>query len=209
MYLPMSISDVRRQVQRRRLGHREVEDRRQHGDGRDQREAGPCRRDRGSVPTASWPSSYALSAARPVCGNRPRGRRWMKRISATSTRILPSTAPAYGSSSLFDDAERHAADERAPEVADAAEDHHHERVDDVGLPEVGPDVGELAERDARDAGDPGAQAEGHRVDPVAADADGARHRPVLRHGADLEPEPRALAAPAAAARTRSSVNATM
>ena len=34
-----------------------------------------------------------LSTARPLSANRPRGRFWMNRMTATSTRILPSTAP--------------------------------------------------------------------------------------------------------------------
>ena len=34
------------------------------------------------------------STARPFSANRPRGRFWMNRMMATSTRILPSTAPA-------------------------------------------------------------------------------------------------------------------
>ena len=143
------------------------------------------------------------SAARPVCGNSPRGRRWMKRMSATSTTILASTAPGVRLEQLVDDAHRHAADERAPQVADAAEDHDHERVDDVGLSEVRADVGQLAERDAGDAGDARAEAERHRVHPLAADAHRPRHRPVLRDGADVEAEPRPLQHAPAAGRTRS------
>ena len=34
------------------------------------------------------------STDRPFSANRPRGRRWMNRMMNTSTRILPSTAPA-------------------------------------------------------------------------------------------------------------------
>src|SRR3954452_4273517 len=37
---------------------------------------------------------------------------------------------------LVDDPEGHAAEQRAPEAADAAEHHHHEGVHDVGLTEV-------------------------------------------------------------------------
>ena len=142
-------------------------------------------------PAERWPCQFC-SAARPVCGNSPRGRRWMKRMSATSTTIFASTAPSVRLEQLVDDAHRHAADERAPQVADAAEDDDHERVDDVGLTEVGADVGQLAERDAGDAGDARAEPERHRVDPRAADAHRPRHRPVLRDGADLEAEPRPL-----------------
>src|ERR1700722_5241706 len=41
------------------------------------------------------------SAARPLSGNIPRGRRWMNRISITNTAIFPSTAPATGSRNLL------------------------------------------------------------------------------------------------------------
>src|SRR5690606_14166322 len=41
-----------------------------------------------------------------------------------------------GLEQLADDAEAEAADERAPEVSDAAEHDDHERVDDIGLPEI-------------------------------------------------------------------------
>ena len=41
---------------------------------------------------------------------------------------------------LVDDAQTEAADEGPPEIADAAEDHHHEAVDNVGLAQVGRDV---------------------------------------------------------------------
>ena len=34
------------------------------------------------------------STARPLSAKRPRGRFWMNRMMSTSTRILPSTAPA-------------------------------------------------------------------------------------------------------------------
>src|SRR3954451_20979322 len=56
---------------------------------------------------------------------------------------------------LVDDPEGHPADERAPQVADAAEDYDHERVDDVRLAQIRTDVRELAERytgDTRDSG---------------------------------------------------------
>src|SRR6187200_2782124 len=57
-----------------------------------------------------------------------------------------------GFEQLVDDTHRHPADERTPEVADPAKHHDHERIDDVRLPQVGTDVGELAERHAGDAG---------------------------------------------------------
>src|SRR5580658_6381277 len=47
---------------------------------------------------------------------------------------------------LIDDAERVAAQFSAPQITDATEHHHHERVDDIALAEVRADVGELAQR---------------------------------------------------------------
>src|SRR5205085_5113378 len=41
------------------------------------------------------------STARPLRANRPRGRLWMNRMMRTRMRILPSTAPAYGSRNLL------------------------------------------------------------------------------------------------------------
>ena len=98
------------------------------------------------------------STARPRCGNSPRGRFWMKRMMKTRIRILPSTAPATGLEELVRDAEREGRRERPPEVPRAAEHHHEERVDDVALPEVRRDVVDLAERHAREPGDPRARA---------------------------------------------------
>ena len=77
------------------------------------------------------------------------------------------------------------ADQRAPEIADAAEHHDHEAVDDVALAEIGADVVDLRQRHAGDAGDAGAEPEGQRVDPAGADAHRGRHAPVLRHRAHL------------------------
>src|ERR1700734_1800711 len=38
------------------------------------------------------------------------------------------------------DAEGEGADQRAPQIADAAEHHHHEGVDDIALAEIGADI---------------------------------------------------------------------
>ena len=116
----------------------------------------------------------------------------MKRISATSTKIFAEHRAGIRLEQLVDDAHRHAADERAPQIADAAEHHHHERIDDVGLAEIRSDVGQLAQRDAGDAGDAGSEAERHGVDPLAADAHRLGHRAILRDGPDVETQPRAL-----------------
>src|SRR5437660_1456070 len=74
---------------------------------------------------------------------------------------------------------REAEDERgihgARELADAAEHHHQERVDDVALAEIRADVAELRERAAGEAGDAGAEAEGPGVDPRGRHADARGH----------------------------------
>ena len=84
------------------------------------------------------------STARPLSANMPRGRFWMNRMMKTSSTILPSTAPISRLEDLVGDAEHQRAERRAPEIADAAEHHDHEAVDDVALAEVGRDVVDLA-----------------------------------------------------------------
>jgi hypothetical protein len=51
---------------------------------------------------------------------------------------------------------------------------------------------EQADGDAGNAGDARAEAEGQHVDPVDIDAHRGRHARVLRHGAHLKPQPRAV-----------------
>jgi hypothetical protein len=75
------------------------------------------------------------------------------RISPTSSRILASTAPGR-LQQLVRHAQGEGGHQRAPEVADAAEDHDEEGVDDVGLAEVRADVGQLRQGHTGDAGDP-------------------------------------------------------
>ena len=89
------------------------------------------------------------SALRPFIANRPEGFLWMKMTMKTSTTILASTAPATPSSSLLRTPRPSAGDDRAGELADAAEDDDQERVDDVALAEVGADVADLRERARR------------------------------------------------------------
>ena len=57
------------------------------------------------------------------------------------------------------------------QLADAARDHHHERVDDVVLAEPGPHVADLGERAAGEAGQPAPEREGGGVHPAGADAE--------------------------------------
>ena len=81
------------------------------------------------------------------------GRFWMKRMMATRRAILPSTAPAKGSSTLLA-IPSESAPTRVPQVAHAAEDHDQKAVDDVGLTEVRAHVVDLREGDPGHAGDP-------------------------------------------------------
>ena len=110
------------------------------------------------------------SALRPFIANMPCGRFWMKTMMNTSTAILASTAPAQPSSNLFSTPRPSAAYDGARELADAAQHDHHERVDDVALAEVGPDVADLRQRAAGQAGDARAEREGERVDARGVDA---------------------------------------
>ena len=81
------------------------------------------------------------------------------------------------------------ADQRAPQIADAAEHHDQEAVDDVALAEVGGDVVDLRQRHAGDAGDAGAEPEGQRVDARRCGCpSSAAMRAVLRHRAHLQAE---------------------
>ena len=105
----------------------------------------------------------------------PRGRFWMNRMMNTRIAILAQHRAGKGLKEFIGDAERERADQRAPQVSDAAEHHDHERVDDVALPQVGRDVVDLRERNAGQAGNAGAEAEGERVDARGADADGGSH----------------------------------
>ena len=91
---------------------------------------------------------------------------------------------------LVDDPQGQRRDQRAPQIADAAEHHDHETVDDVALAEIGADIVDLAQRHACHAGDARAQSERHRIDPGGADAHRRRHAPVLRHRAHLQAERR-------------------
>ncbi len=79
-------------------------------------------------------------------------------------RDLGEHRAGIGLEELVGDAEREGADQRAPEIADAAEHHDHEAVDDVALAEIGRDVVDLRQRHAGEPGDAGAEPEGQRVD---------------------------------------------
>ena len=120
----------------------------------------------------------------------PRGRFWMNRMMKHQDGDLAEHRAGKRLEEFVGDAERERADQRAPQIADAAEHHDHERVDDVALPEIGRDVVDLRQCHAGDAGDAGAEPEGERVDARGADAHGRRHCAVLRDRAHFEAEPR-------------------
>ena len=56
----------------------------------------------------------------------PRGRFWMNRMMKHQDGDLAEHGAGEGLEELVGDAEREGADQRAPQIADAAEHHHHE-----------------------------------------------------------------------------------
>jgi hypothetical protein len=90
---------------------------------------------------------------------------------------------------LGEDAQTERRPDRAGELPDAADDDHHEGIDDVALAHVRADVGNLRQRHAAESGDAGTEGEGHGVDARGRHADAAGHRPVLGDGADEHAEP--------------------
>src|SRR5712671_373228 len=78
--------------------------------------------------------------------------------------------------------------DRACELPHAAENHHHEGIDDVGLPEIGADIADLRQRAAGQAGNARAQAEGQGIDARGGHADAGSHGAVLSHAANEQPQ---------------------
>src|SRR6266853_4307725 len=79
---------------------------------------------------------------------------------------------------------------RAGELSHAAENHHHEGIDDVGLSEIGADIADLRQRAAGQAGNTRAQAEGQGIDARCGHADAGSHGAVLSHSANEESQAR-------------------
>ena len=130
MILPSSVTQYGRDVERavggtarRAPGTRRTAPRRTR-----RARSSPSARTAANV-VAIGPSS--ASTARPLSANRPCGRFWMKTMMNTSTTIFASTAPDQGSRSLLAKPRPERRVHGAGELADAAEHHHHERVDDV------------------------------------------------------------------------------
>ncbi|EGE57973.1 hypothetical protein RHECNPAF_3500022 [Rhizobium etli CNPAF512] len=89
--------DIGRNVQRMGRAGRKVQDGHQNGDRQQQRdgEGDPA------IERPEKEGRYHASTALPLSAKSPRGRFWMKRMMRTSTKILPSTAPAKGSRNLL------------------------------------------------------------------------------------------------------------
>ena len=107
-----------------------------------------------------------------------------------STRILPEHRDCRRIcwSDLIDDADAERADDRADDVADAADDHGHEAVDDVVLAEAGPTLPIWREERAGQSGEAAAEGEGEHVHPLGAHAHAGGHLAVLHDGADEQAE---------------------
>ncbi|MCY1176774.1 hypothetical protein D9M73_170580 [compost metagenome] len=71
-------------------------------------------------------------------------------------------------------------------MADTAEHHHQERVDDVALAEVRADVADLAQGHATEAGDARAKTEGEHVHASGGHAAAGGHVAVLGDGANIQ-----------------------
>src|SRR5260221_8676922 len=80
--------------------------------------------------------------------------------------------------------------ERAGELPYAAENPHHEGIDDVGVSEIGADIADLQQRAAGQAGNTRAQAEGQGIDARRGHADAGSHGAVLSHSANEESQAR-------------------
>ena len=137
-------------------------------------------------------ASLEFSDERPVCGNSPRGRAWIKRISATSTKIFASTAPEYGSSSLLTipiDMPPMSAPQRFPTPPKTTTMNESIMYD---CPRFGPTLVNWLSATPATPAIPEPSPKRHRIHPFAANAHGCGHRAVLRHGADIEAEPGAF-----------------
>ena len=93
---------------------------------------------------------------------------------------------------LVGNAQGQPARQRAPEVAHAAKHHDHEGIHNVGLAQIGANVGNLAQGHASHASHAGAKAECQCVHARGAYAHAAGNGPVLRYGAHFKPQPGAV-----------------
>ena len=89
---------------------------------------------------------------------------------------------------LLKRADKGGAEKGTPDVANAADDHGHERLDDVIGAHLGGDFGVKADGDTGDPGDAGTEAEGEHVDAARVDAHRGGHAGVLGDGPHFEAE---------------------
>src|SRR5712691_13533779 len=88
---------------------------------------------------------------------------------------------------LVEPADADGGQDRAEEFAYAAGHDDHERVHDVVLPELGPDIADLRERASGQAGESRAEGERESVHAAGPDAETGRHAAALGHRADSQP----------------------
>src|SRR5262249_12700427 len=128
------------------------------------------------------------SAARPLSAKSPRGRFWMKRMIASSTATLPSTAPATGSKSLLT-TPRLSAPTSVPMRLPTPPKTTTRKLSTIYIvPRVGLTLALWATRHPADARDARAQAEGQRVDARGRDSHRRGHVAVLRDRAHVQAE---------------------
>src|SRR5262249_44042704 len=88
----------------------------------------------------------------------------------------------------FAEPDQDAATDGTDKLSESAEDHDHERLDDVVGSHRVFDRVEVSDDDAGDASQPGGKGKGQRVDPAGRDPAGGSHRSILNDGPDLEAE---------------------
>src|SRR5476651_814598 len=84
---------------------------------------------------------------------------------------------------LADKPKSKATDHRSRQLADTAQHHRHERIDDVALPQIRPDIADLRERATAQSGDACAEGKRIRIHARGFYPDARGHAAVLRHGA--------------------------
>src|SRR5471032_2737442 len=91
---------------------------------------------------------------------------------------------------LADKPQSKAADYRSRQLPDAAQHHRHERIDDVALSEVRPDIADLRERATAQSRDACAEGKRIRIHACGFYTDARGHAAVLSHGAHEQAQTR-------------------
>ena len=110
-------------------------------------------------------AALVVIAQRPLNENRPFGLRMMIMITTPNTTALARMSLVTGRDEPVDFAEDAGREHRSEQAADAAHHHDHEAVDHHRRAHVGKHGLEAGHHHAGDAGKPGAEREGQRVDP--------------------------------------------